>query len=203
MKRGFNKLWSENIWWVVELTLTWSNRKDRRLSKISLIVNPAKGCLTCSYIHIYTCKTNRGRIVVKNTGVSLPHHLCLGIGKVRWEKREGGWGRICRNGSHAPRSSNQQSLRRDNWPTHSLKWGLQASIVFSCSHHHFLHSQSPRLCFYEHTQSLVTLYNCPWNLLHTGPTTAKLSLQTSFFKFHEKKNMKTRNTFSLLWRVIK
>ena len=185
MKRGFNKLWSQNIWWVVELTLTWSNRKDRRLSKISLIVNPAKVCLTCSYIHTYTCKTNRGRIVVKYW-CKPPTPL------VSWDRQsalgeEGGWGRICRNGSHAPRSSNQQSLRRDNWPTHSLKWGLQASIVFSCSHHHFLHSQSPRLCFYEHTQSLVTLYNCPWNLLHTGPTTAKLSLQTSFFKFHEKK----------------
>ena len=59
MKRGFNKLWSENIWWVVELTLTWSNRKDRRLSKISLIVNPAKGCLTCSYIHIYMQNKSR------------------------------------------------------------------------------------------------------------------------------------------------
>lgn len=71
----------------------------------------------------------------------------------------------------------------------------------------FTQYQSPRLCFYEHTQSLVTLYNCPWNLLHTGPTTAKLSIQTSFLKFHEKKkhedSVRTRNTFSLLWRVIK
>lgn len=63
----------------------------------------------------------------------------------------------------------------------------------------FTQYQSPRLCFYEHTQSLVTLYNCPWNLLHTGPTTAKLSLQTSLFKFHEKKNMKTQSELGILF----
>ena len=34
-------------------------RKDHRLSKISLIVNPAKGCLTCSYIHIYMQNKSR------------------------------------------------------------------------------------------------------------------------------------------------
>lgn len=210
MKRGFNKLWSQNIWWVVELTWTWSNRKGHHLSKISLIVNPAKGCLTCSDIHTYTCKTNRGRIVVKYW-CKPPTPL------VSWDRQsalgeEGGWGRICRNGSHAPRSSNQQSLRRDNWPTHSLKWGpLLRATSINClqlqSSPLFTQYQSPRLCFYEHTQSLVTLYNCPWNLLHTGPTTAKLSIQTSFLKFHEKKkhedSVRTRNTFSLLWRVIK
>ena len=190
MKRGFNKLWSQNIWWVVELTWTWSNRKGHHLSKISLIVNPAKGCLTCSDIHTYTCKTSRGRIVVKYW-CKPPTPL------VSWDRQsalgeEGGWGRICRNGSHAPRSSNQQSLRRDNWPTHSLKWGpLLRATSINClqlqSSPLFTQYQSPRLCFYEHTQSLVTLYNCPWNLLHTGPTTAKLSIQTSFLKFHEKK----------------
>ena len=34
-------------------------RKDHCLSKISLIVNPAKGCLTCSDIHLYMQNKSR------------------------------------------------------------------------------------------------------------------------------------------------
>ena len=183
-------------------------RKDHQLSKISLIVNPAKGCLTCFDTHTYTCKTNRGRIVVKNTGVSLPHHLCLGIGKVRWEKKRG------RVGAYLPKWVPRTEIVQPTVPqkrqlTHALPQVRATSI--NClqlqSSPLLKQCQSPRLCFYEHTQSLVTLYNCPWNLLPTGPTTAKLSLQTSFFKFHEKKNMKSQSElgilFSLLWRVSK
>ena len=84
-------------------------RKDHHLSKISLIVNPAKGCLTCSYIHIYMQNKSRPN--------SRKKYWCKPpTPPVSWDRQSalGGWGRICRNGSHAPRSSNQQSLRRDN-----------------------------------------------------------------------------------------
>jgi len=84
-------------------------RKGHRLSKISLIVSPAKGCLTCSYIHRYM--QNKSRPNSRKILVQASHTTCvLGSAKcVGWRREVGGGVSAEMGPTHRDRPTNSPS----------------------------------------------------------------------------------------------
>ena len=170
-------------------------------------MNPAKGCLTCSYIHIYMQNKSRPN--------SRKKYWCKPpTPPVSWDRQSALGEERGLVGAYLPKWVPRTEIVQPTVPqkrqlTHALPQVRATSI--NClqlqSSPLFTQYQSPRLCFYEHTQSPVTLY-----LLMEFFTCCAQNCQTVFANIFiqgsmRKKNMKTQSElgilFSLLWRVSK
>ena len=127
--------------------------------------------------------------------------MCLGIGKVRWDLR----GRV---GAYLPKWVPRTEIVQPTVPqkrqlTHALPQVRATSI--NClqlqSSPLFTQYQSRRLCFYEHTKSLVILYLPLESFTHWAH-----NCQTVFanilFQGSMKKNMKNQSELGILFVVV-